>query len=516
MKKILCIIVFLLITAVSCISQGADFIELKLAASNKIVFKFMFKNGSITDPKGKEGLTMLTMNLIGDGGTSQYTSTQLKDFLYPMATRVDYSVDKEVSIFTFEVHIDHVNKFYPVMIDFITKPRFDERDFNRVKSNLQNYVEQVIRTSSDEDYSKKALEDLLFRGTNYQHMVFGTVSGIKSVTLADCKQQYGAFFKQDNLIVGVAGNYDATLISKLKEDIKKLPVGSLQLPAPGKANSPHGVQVEIIAKQGALGSAIFMGVPLAITRSSDDFAALLLANSWLGEHRKSYSRLYQKIREERSMNYGDYSYIEWYENGGGNMLPVPGVPRTSNYFSIWIRPVQIGKGLRQQYPELADLSIGHAHFALRMAFKELDAMISNGMSKEDFELTKTFLRSYIKLYTQTPERQLGFLMDSKMYGRKNYINEMDALLAKLTLDDVNKAIKKYWTAENMYVTIITDVSEAEPLAKSLEQNLPSPMSYSKSLKEALPASILKEDDEVANFKLNVKSVKIVDSNTTFQ
>ncbi len=515
MKKIIYIIAVLLIAG-TIASNAADVVELRLAASNKVVFKFMFKNGSITDPKGKEGLTMLTANLIGDGGTPQYTSTQLKDFLYPMATRVDYSVDKEVTIFTFEVHVDHVNKFYPVMIDLITKPRFDESDFNRIKSNLQNYVEQVIRTSSDEEYSKKALEDLLFRGTNYQHMTFGTVSGIKNITLADCKNQYGSFFKQDNLIVGVAGNYDAALISKLKEDIKKLPAGSPQLPAPGKANSPGGVQVEIIAKQGALGSAIFTGVPLAITRSSDDFAALMLANSWLGEHRKSYSRLYQKIREERSMNYGDYSYIEWYQNGGGNMLPVPGVPRTSNYFSIWIRPVQIGKGLKQQYPELADITIGHAHFALRMAFKELNEMITKGMSKEDFELTKTFLRSYIKLYTQTPERQLGFLIDSKIYGRKNYINEMDALLAKLTLDDVNKAIKKYWTAENMYVTIITDVSEAEPLAKSLEQNLPSPMSYSNSLKEALPSSILKEDDEVANFKLNVKSVKIVDSNTVFQ
>jgi zinc protease len=151
-----------------------------------------------------------------------------------------------------------------------------------------------------------------------------------------------------------------------------------------------------------------------------------------------------------------------------------------------------------------------------MAVRELTNMITNGMSQEDFELTKTFLRSYIKLYIQTPERQLGFLMDSKIYGRKNYINEMDALLAKLTLEDVNKVIKKYWTADKMYVTIITDVSEAEPLAKSLEQNLPSPMSYSNSLKESLPSTILKEDDEVANFKLNVKSVKIVESDTTFQ
>ena len=34
-----------------------------------------------------------------------------------------------------------------------------------------------------------------------------------------------------------------------------------------------------------------------LTRSNNDFAALMVANSWLGEHRKSYSRLYQKIRE---------------------------------------------------------------------------------------------------------------------------------------------------------------------------------------------------------------------------
>ena len=94
---------------------------------------------------------------------------------------------------------------------------------------------------------------------------------------------------------------------------------------------------------------------LGITRADDEFAALMVANSWMGEHRKSYSRLYQKIRETRSMNYGDYSYIEWYDNGGRFQLPPSGVPRSSNYWSIWIRPVQIAQQLRAQYEELADV-----------------------------------------------------------------------------------------------------------------------------------------------------------------
>lgn len=198
------------------------------------------------------------------------------------------------------------------------------------------------------------------------------------------------------------------------------------------------------------------------------------------------------------------------------MLPPSGVPRSSNYFSIWIRPVQIAKQLKMQYEELSDVSIGHAHFALRTAIHELDKLIKNGLTEEEFEATRTFLQSYIKLYTQTPEKQLGFLMDSKYYERKNYINELSALLERVTLKDVNSAIKKYWQVDNMFVTIVTDESEAEPLAESLKNNSPSPMSYSNLVKEGLPKEILEEDNEVANYKLNIKSVKIVGSADTFK
>ncbi|MBK5271447.1 MAG: insulinase family protein, partial [Bacteroidia bacterium] len=340
--------------------------------------------------------------------------------------------------------------------------------------------------------------------------------GVDSITLDDVKQHYKKYFTTHNLSIGIAGKYSPAFLERLKTDMSKLPGTTPELPIAGKPNNSDGINVEIISKKDALGSAIFAGFPLPLTRSDDEFAALMVANSYLGEHRKSYGKLYDKIRATRSMNYGDYSYIEWYSNGGSNMLPVPGVPRTSNYFSLWIRPVQIAEGLKKQYTELKDIEIGHAHFALRLAIREIADMVQNGISKEDFELTRQFLRSYNKLYIQTPERQLGFLMDSRFYGRKNYIQEMDALLAKLTVDDVNRAIKKYLQTENMYVTIVTDDSEAEPLKKSLEENKPSPMSYSNLVKEGLPKEVGDEDEKIANYKLNVKSVKIVDSKDTFK
>ena len=274
--------------------------------------------------------------------------------------------------------------------------------------------------------------------------------------------------------------------------------------------------MEIIAKAGAFGSAIFTGAPLSITRADDEFAALMVANSWMGEHRKAYSRLYQKLRETRAMNYGDYSYIEWYADGGSNQLPPSGVPRHSNYSSIWIRPVQIAAQLKQQYGELAGIQLGHAHFALRMALREFDLLLKKGMSEEDFQATRVFLRSYSKLYAQSPADQLGWLMDSRFYGRSNYLQELDKLLRRLKLEDVNAALRRHWQTDNLYVTIITDVSEAEPLAKNLRENLPSPMSYSNLMKSGLSKEVLDEDEVVARYKLNVKSVRIVPSAETFK
>ena len=497
-------------------AQAMDVVELKQANSNKVVFKVRFANGSIADPDNKAGLTYATASLLARGGAGGTSYADVQDRIFPWAASYGVAVDKQVTTFTFQVPADFVDEFYPVVRDVLLAPDFSDSDFSRVMKAQQNYVDQVVRASSDEDYSKFALEHLLFRSGNMQHLLQGTSESVKGISLDDIKAHYQKAFTRNNVSLGIAGNYNDALLQRFRADMSTLPDNPYTPPLPSKARQADGIEIEIIAKENAFGSAIFTGAPLGITRSDDEFAALMIANSWMGEHRKSYSRLYQKIRQTRSMNYGDYSYIEWYSNGGRNQLPPSGVPRASNYWSIWIRPVQIATQLQAQYPELADIEVGHAHFALRLAVREFDLLLKNGMSKEDFESTRTFLRSYTKLYAQSPAQQLGWLMDSSFYGRDDYLAELDALLAKATLEQVNQAIRKHWQTDNMFVTIVTDDSEAKALADSLINNTPSPMSYSNLVKSGLPADVLAEDEEVANYRLNVKKVTVVDSADTFK
>ena len=509
--------IILTISALICASlvYSQEVVELPME-STKVVVKISFKNGSICDPEGKEGLTNLTASLVTETGSDQYTKSEIDDLLFPMAARYGSFTDKEMTTFTFQVHVDHVDAFYSIFSGLLLTPSFDESDFERVKSNMEVFVSQVLKTNSDEDLSKMALEEVLFAGSEYQHTKMGTIEGLANITREDVVEHYSKYFTRNNVMVGIAGDYSSEFLERIKSDLAQLPDTEPVIPVVAAPEMPDGIHVQLVPKPGNLGTAIYTGYPLEIDRSHPDWPAMMVVNSYLGEHRKSYSKLYQLIREQRSMNYGDYTYIEWYERGGQNQLPLTGFPRSNNYFAIWIRPVQTASSLKSQYEELSDISIGHAHFAMRMALHEIERVKSEGLTQEEFALTQQFLRSYIKLYIQTPERRLGFLLDSKYYGLKDYVMEMDEALSKLTVDQVNAAASKYLQTENMFITMITDTGEAEDLKQSLLSNQASPMSYSNTVRESLPDKVFQLDAKIENYPMNVKTVEIVSPEVLFQ
>ena len=119
------------------IIMAQEVVELKQPNSTKIVVKLMFKNGSMCDPQGKEGLTYTTAQLITQGGTGDLTFSDIQDKIYPMAAGYYSSIDKEVTIFTFQFHKDWMNQFYPIMLGLITNPSLSQSDFDRVKVNQQ-------------------------------------------------------------------------------------------------------------------------------------------------------------------------------------------------------------------------------------------------------------------------------------------------------------------------------------------------------------------------------------------
>lgn len=500
MKKLIAAVVLVgLFLGSGCGKKGDDgrMVLLPVADDPTVSFRIFFNVGSQDDPSGKEGLAALTASLITEGSTTKHSYEEILELLYPMAAGIGEQVDKEVTVFTGRTHVDNLEKYYALFKEVILEPAFKEEDFERVKTDYLNYVKTSLRFSQDEELGKEVLYEFVFEGTPYGHNEEGHVKSLESITLEDVKEFYKANYTMANMAIGVGGGYESGFANRVKADFETaLPAGeksSLPVPVPEKI---EGIQVEIVEKN-APATAVSFGFPIAVTRGSKDFYALAMATSWLGEHRNGFSHLYEVIREKRGLNYGDYAYIEHFPNGHRSQFPPANVPRRQQIFQVWIRPV----------PNEARV------FAFRAALRELRALIENGMSQDEFELTRKFLKGYILHYAPTTTMKLGYALDDKFYGiKKSHWDTYASMLNSLTLADVNAAIKKYFTCENLKVVFITP--DAEGLKKALVDDEPSPITYASEK----PAEVMEEDKEISTYPLSVKAenVRIVKVEEVFE
>ena len=169
------------------------------------------------------------------------------------------------------------------------------------------------------------------------------------------------------------------------------------------------------------------------------------------------------------------------------MTPDPNLARQQQIFQIWVRPVEAQNSL----------------FALRAALYEYDNLVRNGLSLEAFETTREFLTKYANILTQTQSARLGYALDSRYYGIPDYNSYLKDQLAKLTVADVNAAIRRHLKSERMRIVIVT--KNADSLRDAIVKNTPSPISYN----SGKPKEILDEDTIIQSYKMKVKPQDVV-------
>jgi zinc protease len=450
-----------------------------------VTFRIVFTTGSAKDPADRPGLAYLTAQIIADGGTKDLTYKQVTDALFPMASGMNAQVDKEMTTFSGATHVDNLAEYYKLLKGRLLTPGWREDDFRRVKDDAINAIKVSLRGNNDEELGKEVLYETLYRGTPYAHFNGGTVSSLEKITLDDLKAFYKSQYSQSQLIIGIAGGYSPEFLASMKKDFETLPAAAQSRPPMASAGAVEKSRIVIVDKD-TRSVAFSIGYPIEVTRARPDYAALLLVSSYLGQHRMSSGVLYDRMREKRGLNYGDYAYIEYFPRGMFLMEPQPNLARYQQIFQVWIRPVE---------PPTAK-------FALRLALFELDKLNKNGLTQEEFERTREFLGKYVNVLTRTKRAELGYAIDSLFYGIPQYNDYLKTQLAKLTLKDVNRVIKENIRTDHVVIVAVT--RNGEDLKRQLASEDASPMTYN----SPKPKEIAEEDTLVVKWPLGVKAEDI--------
>lgn len=452
-------------------------------ASKVVAFRVVFQAGSSDDPAGKEGATALAADMIAESGTEKLTFGELSKKLYPFASSITVNVDRDQTVFSAEVAAESLEAFYPILRDVLLTPRFDKESFDRLRARAASQLGDDLKGGNDEALGKEALAAVLYTGHPYGHPAVGTERGLAALSLEDVTAHKKKVFCAGRVTAGIAGGFPEGFDKQVAQDLAALPAcdgARAALPAPKKTT---GLKVTIVDKPSADSMAFSMGFVTDLTRADPDFAPAAFFTSFMGLHRQSAGVLYNRLREARGFNYGDYMYPEHFEQEGWGRFPLPNVVRRQQMISIWLRPVKPQNGL----------------FALRGALHYYRQKLAQGVPDEELGRFRGFLSRYIGLEQQTPSRRLGFALDDSAYGQSTpHIERLRAGWAALTSAKLKEVVARRFTGTDLTIVIVT--KDGAALKAALVKGEKSPPTYD----APKPKEVTDEDRIIEALPLGLK------------
>ncbi len=451
---------------------GAQQLVTLRSQSPLLELKLMVKAGSAADPAGREGLAYLTARMLLEGGfgdpEAPVTKEKLAEITRPWGELAmpRVRVGKETTTFSATVPREVYEEFLrQVWRPMFTRPLFVADELERLRKEVSVFVSSELRYENAERLGLEVLDQEVLSG-GYAHPVEGTDSGLARATREDVVGFYRAHYRPDCVAVAVtadtprAGGQARRAVARIgggprkKAESGARPAGATPPDTESDPKIRPGRHVLLVVQPNAIATGIHAGFPFPVTRAHPDYWPLFVANIFFGTHRDNFGRLYNAIRGDRGYNYGNYSYLEWVDERFRYLFPPPTVPRSRQYFSIWIRPVG------HQY----------AHHLMKALTWELENFIRRGMAPEQVELAKQKARILYLNLAETGDRLLGYRLDDWFNGTleggymETYLAQIDAVTHKR----VNAAIRRHLQARHLRYVVITD----EATARKLQADLP--------------------------------------------
>jgi len=464
--------------------------------------------GSAHDPVGQEGLSALSARMLREGGAGDRTPEAVDELLYRLGTDIDVVVGKELVTFRIAVLTEDLPVVTSLLSDMFQAPGLDDDTLVRLREEARDALDKGI-LQDDEATGLEVLDNLLYAGHPYGHSVQGRGGVVDTLTTADVQRFLETRYLRSTVVLGVAGvAVDAdggwradvpssTDLASLHTALSSLPDAIYDPPTPKRVPAVEGRSLLVVDKPTQV-TGVHFGHPTELHRGHPDWPAMLLAFTALGEHRQGHGRLYGELRGDRGLNYGDYAYIERYEQAGWSSRQETGTGRVQNPFYVWLRPT----------------SQADAPFALRGATRVVEHFVEEGLDADEFELMRTYLSGRVSLWADDPGRRLGWAAEAVAMGWPDPIATLPDAVEALTLEEVNAAVKRHIHPESMRYVVVT--GGADELVEQVSDNVTTPLAYSGSTPPAEGTEQAAEDADWASTPIGWDDVRVIESTDLFR
>ena len=386
--------------------------------SGVVTMQGSFLGGDVYSNENRRVSDMVASML--DQGTKNMSKFEISEKLESVGARLNFFNGQARVGFSGKFLEEDTEMVFEIMADQIKNPLFSEQELEKVKKRaIAGYKR------SKESTRGNAMNNMLeaFYGKDHQNSPTNpdqAIEDIKNITAQNLEEYHRKNYGTGSMVIVVVGDIKHQELEKMvKEGFggwKKSPLNTKQEErvASKKAGKVY------LTMQDKTSTDFLVGTALEIDRYHPDYLPLYLGTHTLGGNFSA--RLMQTVRVKEGLTYGINSSLSGFGNGNDGYWMVGGT----------FAPQLLSKG------ESSTL-------------REVKLWLEKGITQKELDVTKSTLTGGFQVgFDTTGGLASGILSAVVTHNSLEYLDSYPEQVKKITLDQVNEAIKKYITLDGLY------------------------------------------------------------------
>ncbi|WP_245942416.1 M16 family metallopeptidase [Candidatus Colwellia aromaticivorans] len=411
--------------------NGLQIIATENSETPTVSLLLSIEGGTLLDPIEKAGIASLTASLMNEG-TSNYIKEELSNELAKLGSDIYISSSGRNTTVRVSSLVKNLDATLLLMLDMMLNPAFDKNDFDRVKNQLIQSLEQGSKDART--LASRALKQVTY-GTNNRVGLpsSGTINTVSAIELSDIKDFYKQYFSPKHASLVIVGDVSKSEILPKLDYLKSWQGGDYTIPVYSNFPKVAANKIYFVDLPNATQSVIKYSRRAMTYDATGEYFKATLMNYPLGS--AFNSRINLNLREDKGYTYG-----------------------ASSHFSA-------GKTLGR-FSAGASVKKEHTYDAMMEIEKELAHYQKNGLTTDEVDFMRQAISQNEALSYETPAQKSGFLRQLLQFDlAENYGELQSEIIKTITLEQLNDIAAKELSKSMQWIV----VGDGEVIKSQLEK-----------------------------------------------
>lgn len=400
-----------------------------------VSFRLALQTGNINDPKDSNGLNSAMVSMLTEG-TKSYSSRELAESIERLGAHVSANSGQDNTIVAASALSLYTSDILRLMAEIVLSPTFPESELNLYK---QNTIENLKYQRSQPNFLADEQMSRLIYGAHPYSVTSPTPEDVEKLTREKLVAFHDEKFVANNATFIIVGDVKRDeILEEIKKNFGDWKTGAVEQTDFEMPPARDGVTVTIVDRPGSAQSNIVLS-NLAIERGHPDFFSVMVMNQILGSG--GSSRLFMNLREEKGYTYGAYSSFDSRRHAGA-------------------------------FEATAEVRTAVTGDSLKEFFYELNKIRDENVSETEIKDAKNFLTGVFPIRAETQEGLTNLIVAQKLYDLPaDYLQTYRDKINEVTIEDIDRAAKKYITPDKIAIVIVGDAEEVLPQVSQYSENI---------------------------------------------